>query len=416
MLDLNNLAGTCSCGHDHEVVTRHIDTAKGASERMPQKLIESGFSKVWMVCDSNTYAAAGETVEKLLSDAEIFAGKTMLTHDHIMADEYSVELTEKSLGDYDVLLAVGSGTVHDITRYVAFQLKMPFVSFPTAASVDGFVSGVAAMEFGGFKISFPARSPIMLFAEPEILKEAPMELTCAGVGDILGKYTSLVDWRMTHLLTGSHFCQRIYDLIFQSTEIVRANMSGLAAGDTDAFRGLLDGLIVSGMAMQMVGHSRPASSGEHHISHFWEIGMVDGVDPRALHGEKVGMNEIRLLKLYKNADWDKLLAFPIKLRDTAADIRLAYKDLADEIIELNTPDCITEIDPELVEKNIDEVKALYNALPDGDELMEMMSGIGCTVSPETLSCSEEAMQYSINYACYTRNHLSLMRLLRVIER
>ncbi|MBQ3048898.1 MAG: sn-glycerol-1-phosphate dehydrogenase [Oscillospiraceae bacterium] len=416
MIELNNLAGPCSCGHNHEVITAHIDTDKGAAERMPEKLKESGFSKVWMVCDTNTYAAAGEKIEALLCKAEIFAGKTLLSHEHIMADEYSVELTESSINNYDLLLAVGSGTIHDITRYVAFQHNTPFVSFPTAASVDGFVSSVAAMEFGGLKVTLSSRSPIMLFAEPEVLKEAPMDLTCAGVGDILGKYTSLADWRMAHLITGEHFCQRIYDLVLKATEIVHANIAGLSAGNLTAFQGLLDGLIISGLAMQMMGHSRPASSGEHHISHFWEMGMVEGVDPNALHGEKVGMNELRLLKLYKSADWDKLLALPIKLRDIKPDIRLAYKDLADEIIELNTPDSADAIDPELVKKNLEEVKAIYAALPDSDELMELMAGIGCTVAPETLSCSEEAMQYSIDYACYVRNKLTLLRLLRIVER
>ena len=45
----------------------------------------------------------------------------------------------------DVLIACGSGSVHDIVRYTACEKKLPFLSYPTAVSVDGFVSGVAAM-------------------------------------------------------------------------------------------------------------------------------------------------------------------------------------------------------------------------------------------------------------------------------
>lgn len=45
--------------------------------------------------------------------------------------------------DIDMILAVGTGTIHDISRYMAFQYKIPFISVPTAASVDGFTSTVA---------------------------------------------------------------------------------------------------------------------------------------------------------------------------------------------------------------------------------------------------------------------------------
>ena len=413
-MDFNNLAGACVCGETHEVVTAHIDTAPGASERMVQRLREQGYTRIWMVCDTNTYAAAGEKIEGLLLDGGIFTGKTLLTHEHVMADEYSVKLTEESLGECDAMLAVGSGTVHDITRYVAYGRGLPFVSFPTAASVDGFVSGVAAMEFGGVKATTTARAPVMLFAEPDILKEAPAALTCAGVGDLLGKYTSLADWHMSALLTGERYCSRISDMLYKAVDIVRNSIPGIAAGDTDAYRKLLDGLILSGIAMQMFGNSRPASSSEHHISHFWEMGMADGVDPNALHGEKVGMNELILLDLYKKTDLDELLRAPLRFRDIEEDIRTSYKNVADSIIRESTPDCTRLLKPELIEKNLEEVKKIYASLPDSAELRELMAGIGCTVEPETLGCDAELMDYCINYACYIRNRLTLMRMRRVL--
>ncbi len=413
-MDLNNLAGKCVCGETHEVVTRHIDTAAGSSERMPQKLREQGLTRIWMVCDTNTYAAAGEHIEELLREDGIFTGKTLLTQEHVMADERSVELTLDSLGECDAMLAVGSGTIHDITRYVAFQRKLPFVSFPTAASVDGFVSGVAAMEFGGVKATTTAKAPSMLFAEPEILKNAPAALTCAGVGDLLGKYTSLADWHMSALLTGERYCSRISDMLYEAVDIVRSSIPGIAAGETDAYRKLLDGLILSGLAMQLFGNSRPASASEHHISHFWEMGMVDGVDPNALHGEKVGMNELRLLELYRNTDLDRLLRQPLRFRDIEEDIRFAYKNVAESIIKDNSPDCTRALKPELIEKNLDEVKRIYASLPDSAELRELMAGIGCTVDAATLGCDEETMAYCIDYACYIRNRLTLMRMRRVL--
>ena len=43
-----------------------------------------------------------------------------------------------------------------------------------------------------------------------------------------------------------------------------------------------------------------------------------------------------------------------------------------------------------------------------------MAGIGCTVEPETLGCDAELMDYCIDYACYIRNRLTLMRMRRVL--
>ena len=91
------------------------------------------------------------------------------------------------------MIAVGSGTIHDITRYHAYERKIPFFSVPTAASVDGYVSTVAAMTWHGFKKSFTAVSPVVVIADTDIFSKAPMRLTASGVADLLGKYTALAD-------------------------------------------------------------------------------------------------------------------------------------------------------------------------------------------------------------------------------
>ena len=63
-------------------------------------------------------------------------------------------LSERIEDEADILIAVGAGTIHDLTRYIAFAKGIPFISMPTAASVDGFVSTVAAMNWKGMKKTF----------------------------------------------------------------------------------------------------------------------------------------------------------------------------------------------------------------------------------------------------------------------
>ena len=88
--------------------------------------------------------------------------------------------------------------------------------YEAAASVDGYVSTVAAMSWYGFKRSMIAKSPILVIADSRVIAEAPMRLTASGVGDLLGKNTALADWKITHILNGEHICRRICDMEYEA--------------------------------------------------------------------------------------------------------------------------------------------------------------------------------------------------------
>ena len=100
------------------------------------------------------------------------------------------------------LVAVGSGTLTDVVRYAAHGAGCDFVSVPTAASMDGYASSVAALERDGVKMTLPARAPSAILADPRIAAAAPVELTRAGIGDLLAKTSARVDWLAAHLLYG----------------------------------------------------------------------------------------------------------------------------------------------------------------------------------------------------------------------
>ncbi len=186
------------------------------------------------------------------------------------------------------MLAVGSGVITDLVRYAVHQADRDFVSVPSAASMDGYASSVAAMQISGVKVTFPARAPNAIFADPRVAAAAPRELSRAGIGDLLGKATARVDWLAAHLLYGEPFSESIADRVLAPLSYAAANGRALLAGEPDAIRGLLDGLIQSGIAMAMAGSSRPASGCEHHASHFWDLLAAHGRRPHAAHGLQVG--------------------------------------------------------------------------------------------------------------------------------
>ena len=146
MIDSKQYSGVCTCGRSHEMETLGVIVEAGALTRFEQYMEQygvSGFRTV--VYDTNTYDAYGVVRPK--ADQEV-----ILNPNGLPADEHGVEMLMSRLDERaEVLVAVGSGTVHDITRYCAYLKKIPFVSCPTAASVDGYCSSVAAMTWEGAK-------------------------------------------------------------------------------------------------------------------------------------------------------------------------------------------------------------------------------------------------------------------------
>ena len=64
------------------------------------------------------------------------------------------------------------------------------------------------------------------------------------------------------------------------------NIEAIRQGSKEGYEQLMYGLILSGLAMQMVGNSRPASGSEHHFSHFWEMEIINPPLPY-YHGERL---------------------------------------------------------------------------------------------------------------------------------
>jgi glycerol-1-phosphate dehydrogenase [NAD(P)+] len=154
--------------------------------------------------------------------------------------------------------------------------------------MDGYASGVAAMQFAGVKQTFPARVPLAIFADPSVIAAAPAELTRSGLGDLLGKATARGDWLASHLLYGEPHCEAIDARVREPLLRTLGLVDGVLAGEASAIESLLEGLLESGVAMAMAGSSRPASGCEHHASHLWDLLASRGLRQYHSHGLQVG--------------------------------------------------------------------------------------------------------------------------------
>lgn len=406
-LQLENWEGPCACGRQHQLATRGLWLEQGALARLPALL--KGFAHPAVVCDSNTLAAAGKAVAALLPGACCIC----LPAEGLHANEHGVDLLQAQLpAGPDVLLAVGSGTVHDLTRFVAHARSLPFVSVPTAASVDGFVSTVAAMTWQGFKKTFPAVAPLYVVADSRVIAAAPRRLTAAGVGDLLGKYTALADWKAAHLLTGEYLCPRICSLEEQALQALVRCLPALAAGDPDAHEQLLYGLLLSGLAMQMCGNSRPASGAEHHFSHLWEMGALCP-PPDALHGEKVGVGLCIASALYhKAADFLQAGAplAPYRGIEQALLREKVPPALLPSLLQENQPDPLAAIPDQTLLENRAALATILCAVPAPDRLQAMLSQVGAPSRMADIGLDPALLADSIRLSPYVRNRLTVLRL------
>jgi len=321
------------CGE--EAIARLIDYCQ--SHRIDRFLL---------VSDSNTYAALGQKVEADLRKREWDVRTVILDGADVIADEKHIfEVLFHAHAEARMYLAVGSGTITDITRYASFCSRNDFISLPTAPSVDAYTSVGAALTISGFKNTVPCQVPAAVFAELHTLCQAPRDMIAAGFGDVLGKYISLADWQLGHLLLGERYDARVAGRLQRALLSCVENAEAIGRGSRGGIAVLMEGLFESGLCMAEFGSSRPASGAEHIFSHFWEMKRTQERRPAILHGIKVGFGTVLAARRYeairsigqKEAISRLSSASRPDMEDDIARIRTAYGPVADRIIADHRP-------------------------------------------------------------------------------
>lgn len=156
------------------------------------------------------------------------------------------------------------------------------------------------MTLNGFKVTVPSAALVFLVADLNVIAAAPLYLAASGLSDVLGKYASLADWEIGRIVTGEYHCHYTAELMKAAVDEACHSVEGLVNGTLDAYGSLMRALVLSGVAMQLSGNSRPASGAEHHISHMIELGIPWLPEVDALHVEKVGVGTILALECYRS--------------------------------------------------------------------------------------------------------------------
>ena len=396
----------CDCPRGHTVSIRRMIVEERALAGFTEAVASSGLAgTVTAIYDENTKAAVKEYGLR-------FDGEVVLSPENLHADETAVARAMNAMGKPDMLAAIGSGTIHDITRWCANALSIPFISCPTAASVDGFCSSVSAMTWYGYKKTMPGTAPALVIADLSVISKAPFYLTSSGVGDMVGKYTSLADWKIGHLLTGEDCCGGIVSLMSDALKAVTESVSTLAAGDLQAYEKLIFGLLLSGVAMQLSGNSRPASGAEHHISHFIEMGTLG--ENHSLHGEKVGVGTMIVADIYHKLE---KLAVEEAARGIGAfagvrraAVKEIYGTLYDGVLEENKDECLRGVAAETVLENWNGITLVLREIPPVADIERILLSADSKTTLADIGADTERFKDIVHFSPFVRNRVTLMRV------
>ena len=377
-MDINELVKgmDCSCGKRHVCAMDHVVIGQDVLKKIPKICTE--YSGILLVSDQNTYRVCAEEVETLLGN-KILSSIMFETGDAplIPNEEAIAAIHEKVLPNVDLIIGVGSGVINDLCKIVSFERNLPYYIVATAPSMDGYASVGSALILKGMKVTLNAAPPKAIIADTRVLKDAPMDMLQAGYGDIVGKYSCLNDWKLSALINGEYFCQKVYDITYETADKVKKLAKGVVERNEEAVGALMEALVIVGIAMAYVGNSRPASGSEHHFSHYFEITGILNNTPYLAHGIDVVYAAVLTAKLR-----EQILSSKPKRRafDEAAwmkDVERIYLTSAEEVVALQKKlGWYWEDNSIKVLPKWEQIKAVLEEAPSESEMLAMVEAVG----------------------------------------
>ncbi|MGC8568738.1 MAG: iron-containing alcohol dehydrogenase [Nitrososphaeria archaeon] len=204
-------------------------------------------------------------------------------------------------GGYDAVIGFGGGKVLDVAKFVGYTAGIPMVSVPTSASNDGIASPFSSLKGGTHPYSIKVKPPRGVIIDLSIITRAPKRYILSGLGDLLGKFTSVRDWRLAWIEKGEYYGEYASKLAYESARHAFTSTKGIEELKHGAVRNLMEALISAGVAGGIAGSSRPLSGSEHLISHALDVIAPD----KGTHGEKVALSTVFISYLY-GMNWKRI--------------------------------------------------------------------------------------------------------------
>ena len=387
-----------------------------------------GSREAILVVDANTYEAAGRDVEASFVRENRAQRKPFIFGPHIYANIECVQELVAALQDHDAIpVAVGSGTINDLTKLAAHQTNRPYMVVGTAASMDGYSANGASITVAGSKDTIDCPAPLAVLADLDVIARAPSEMNAWGYGDLMAKVVAGADW----ILADAAGVEPIDPPVWETVQALLRSWIGspdrVAAGDPESLKHLVHGLVMSGFAMQACLNSRPASGAEHQFSHLWDMQHHTFQGKTPSHGFKVGIGVLASLALYEDLlrrdlhtiDIDAAVrAWPSlnQLEQNASELFGAgalEKRAIDETRAKYVSGEALRIQLTWLQENWTELRVkLIGQLIPFAELRDMLRRAGCPVEPMQIGISPARLRLSYRQCCYMRRRFTILDVMQ----
>jgi glycerol-1-phosphate dehydrogenase [NAD(P)+] len=384
----------------------------------------NGLKSIVLVADTNTWRVQGEAIDRRLRESGVTVRPVVLAGEEVGADaRHILRVLLACDRTEDAFLAVGSGTITDIARFVSHRSRSRFLSVPTAPSVDGYTSVAAPLVADGIKLSAQAHPPEAIFAELGTLCASPRPMIAAGLGDMLAKHTSVADWRLGRLLWDLPYDEPIAQRFLAAAQSCEALAPDLAHAGREGVRTLLEALIESGYCMLDFGASLPASGSEHHLSHYWEMELLRTSRRAILHGAKVGVATVMVAGVWERIRAtsaaelkSRLESARLPARDVVVrKIRDAFGDAADGVLQaqkrfLALDEAAFEKLKTRIRAGWDEIQAIGRQVPPAQYIAGLVRAAGGPTRIQELGLTEDDGTRALGASHYLRDHFTVRRL------
>ena len=391
-----------------------IVAGKGVVKQIPKFINEWRCKKAFVVADQNTYKAAGEMVCSILDNSATSYSKYILSQEEPTPDEQTVGSVVMHFDTTcDVIIGVGSGVINDTCKILSNITKCPYFIVATAPSMDGYASATSSMERDGLKVSLASRCADVVIGDVDIMKNAPMKMLQAGLGDMLAKYVSICEWRIAHIITGEYYSEEIADMVRKALKRCVENADGLMKRDEKAVEAVFEGLIICGKAMALAGVSRPASGIEHYFSHIWDMRALEFGTKAELHGIQCAVGTLMALQLYEqiktikpNADKACSYAKSFDFSAWSCTLKEFLGKGADAMIALEEKEQKYDVKKhsvrlqKILEHWDDILRVMEEELPASEDIAALLGKIGAPKTAEEIGVSAHALSKSI---CATKD-------------
>jgi len=220
-------------------------------------------------------------------------GKVTLNYINDNTIAYAMNIASTAIeNDVDYIVGMGGGRVLDVCKYAAYVSKRPFISIPTTLSNDGIASAISVLKKSDSKPkSLGCAMPSMVIIDTALIFNSPLQLIKAGIGDTISNYMALLDWEYACSKNKDNMNDLAYLMSRNALDVM---MQTEHQSITNKFVNVLaDSIVLSGLAMEFAGSSRPVSGAEHLFSHALDYYSKT----KNLHGIQVALGTVAVLKL-----------------------------------------------------------------------------------------------------------------------